>query len=104
MCNSGPTHLSMHLLKHMLSLGWPFIIAVLLGYVLLHGMVDFGGGEKDLVFIIPSMAFALSYMIIYLILVRKVSLLRTVLYSTCISLGLLILFILSFPGITGIDW
>lgn len=91
-------------IKHFLSLGWPYILIVFLGYLLVEEVILLGGGEKDLLVIIPAMAFACFYTASYFILLRKVSLAKTVLFSAIISSFLLAIFVIFFPDFTGIQW
>lgn len=85
-------------------MGWPYILLIVMGYLILEEVVSLGGGEKDLLVIIPGMAFTCFYTVSYFILFRKVSLVKTVLYSAIISFFLLAVFVIFFPDFTGIQW
>lgn len=92
--------------KHLIGLGWPAMFTALLGYLLLNEMVDFGGGEKDLVLIIPAMAFTFLYTISYsyLSFVKKTTWGRAALYSTLVSIAILFIIALIMPDRIGIQW
>ena len=43
----------------------PLQMTPLLGYLLAEGFLDFGGGEKDLILLIPWIAWSLLYTVVF---------------------------------------
>ena len=85
---------------------WPIPLVVAFYFLTASGYLSFGGGEKDIVLIIPVAFVSLLYIIVYV----SVSLLRWSV-GKCVFVSLLaatvisafVVFLLG-PGIIGIKW
>ncbi len=82
---------------------WPLVIFPILLYLTAQGILDLGGGEKDIVIAIPMLGFTLFYLISYIILIKKKK--RTfiaVMLSSFISFILLAVITLIFAQFLGV--
>jgi hypothetical protein len=70
----------------------PLVLTPVFGFLLAEGHLDLGGGEKDLIWVLPWALWALVYAISFLVLwARKWPLVRGVLRSSAIAtLGILL--------------
>jgi len=60
----------------------PLGLTPLWGFLIAEGTLNFGGGEKDLLLLIPWLLWSLLYMVIFIVAwVKRWSLGKTVLYS-----------------------
>ena len=82
---------------------WPLIIFPILLFLTAEGLLDLGGGEKDIVIAIPMLGFTLFYLVSYIILIKKkkrVSI--AVLLASTISFLLLVIITLTFAQFLGV--
>ncbi len=49
----------------------PLALTPMLGFLIAEGYLNFGGGEKDLLLLIPWMVWSLVYFVLFLILWRR---------------------------------
>jgi hypothetical protein len=92
-----------------LSLGViPLLLTPVWGYLIAIGHFNFGGGDKDLLLLIPWLAWALSYLVIFLAAWRKKKDTKTmVIYGISGATGLLlvawVVLFIGFNWILGVD-
>jgi len=83
---------------------FPFGLTPLLGWLISHGYLNFGGGCKDIIMIFPWMAWSLLYLVIFLSLtIKKKPLKVTLEWSVGGATGIIavlfaVLFVWSFAG------
>ncbi len=70
----------------------PLALTPLLGYLIAEGYLNFGGGEKDLLLLIPWMFWSVLYFVLFLIFwKRKFSILKGFGYAAAGATGVLAL-------------
>ena len=70
----------------------PLALTPPLAFLLAEGYLDFGGGEKDLLLLLPWTVWSLFYTFIFIILwVKRKNVIRSVYYAAGGSTGLMIL-------------
>jgi hypothetical protein len=86
---------------------FPLALTPLLAHLISDGYLNFGGGEKDLLLLIPWLIWSVIFLAVFIVTwIKKVSIITGILYSGAIStfallLIWLILFILSSAGLSG---
>ncbi len=86
----------------------PLVLTPVWGFLIAEGHLNFGGGEKDLLMLIPWLVWSLIFLIIYIVAwQRSLLILRSFLYASAgatVALGILwgVMF-LWFSGLLGIS-
>ncbi len=85
----------------------PLAVTPLLGFLIADGYLNFGGGEKDLLLLIPWMVWSVAYFVLFLIFWRrKLSLQKGCGYAALGATGALaliyVVMLIWFVGILGI--
>jgi len=85
---------------------WPFVASLLFYSLVLSGKLNFGGGEKDVVLIVPLAAFCLLYGLSYIVTVFfKLVVWKGILASFVASIILfLIIGVVLGPSLLGIQF
>ena len=83
---------------------WPFGCLPVFYVLTMNGTLNFGGGEKDIVLIVPLAAFCLFYLISYVVVSRFTqSIWKALFFSTIAScVELMLLGIVLGPSLLGI--
>lgn len=88
---SAASYLSTNRVLHVVIAMVPLVLSPLVLFSLAEGWVDLGGGEKDVLFVIPYLIGSLTFSICGLVLVAKRwPLARWVKRSIAVSVGLLL--------------
>jgi len=83
--------LTIKALLHILFSILPFLISVALFHLVANGMVNFGGGCKDIILVYPCFVVSVIYFVSYWVAVyKKVKILKAVLVSLILSATLFI--------------
>ncbi len=86
----------------------PLALTPLLGFLIAHGYLNFGGGEKDLFLLIPWIVWSVVYFVLFLIFWRrKLSIQKGCGYAALGATGALVLIyvvmLIWFVGILGVN-
>jgi hypothetical protein len=86
----------------------PLALTVPLGYLIAEGYLNFGGGEKDLILLLPWIVWSVVYFVLFLIFwKRKVSILKGFGYAAGGATGALaliyVVMLLWFGAILGVS-
>ncbi len=86
----------------------PLALTPLLGFLIAHGYLNFGGGEKDLFLLIPWIVWSVVYFVLFLIgWRRKLSIQKGCGYSALGATGALaliyVVMLIWFVGILGVN-
>ncbi len=69
----------------------PTALTPLLAYLIADGTLNFGGGEKDLVLLLPWLVWSFIYMVCFIVLwIKRVSLLKSLVISGVIALLIIV--------------
>ncbi len=85
---------------------FPFAVTPLLAYLIAEGLLNFGGGEKDLLLLIPWLIWSAIFLVVFIITwIKRLSIKMGIVYSVAISISAmlliwLIMFIISFAGLS----
>jgi len=85
---------------------WPLVMFPLFYWLTSEGHLDFGGGEKDIILVVPLAVYSLIYLILYMVVLKfAFPLLKAFVFSILGALVLLVLIGMALgPSIMGINW
>ena len=85
----------------------PLALTPLLGFLIAEGYLNFGGGEKDLLLLLPWLAWSVVYLFFFLVFWwKRVSIRRGLAYAVCGATGVLtivyLVMLVWFSGLLGV--
>jgi hypothetical protein len=70
---------------------FPLALTPLLAFLISDGYLNFGGGEKDIILLIPWVIWSFLFLILFIITwIKKFSMKKSLIYSAAVSLLLII--------------
>ncbi len=83
---------------------WPFVTPPVFFWMTAEGILNFGGGEKDILLIIPVTLFSFLYLVIYIFCMKlKVRVINGILLSSFLAFLLLLFLTLLYSQFSGYE-